>query len=596
MFFAIFLYFFVDFFIFIGYNIKNGGKMFKLSTYLKKYKFLVALGPFFKVLETITDILSPFLVALMIDKGVVNNDINYIITVGIIVIAMNLFGFACAVICQKCSALASQGIGRDIRSDMFRHINTYSHAEFDRFSTMSLTNRSVHDVHQVQHAIGMTIRQISRAPLLLIGCTIMAMIIDFQLSLSFLILIPILTLAIYFIMKKTSPIYSQAKQKLDNVSNVTRENLSGVRVVRAFNKQEYEKKRFLGANNQLTDSNIKVGNIGAVFQPLLMIVIMLCEVSIVWLGGFRVNDGFLTTGNIIAFINYFGFIASAIVVIARILLTYSKTGASMRRIREVFEIKNSLKEKSNPTPIDFTKTPKIEFKNVSFSYKQSKEVVKNLSFVLEPGQTLGIIGGTGAGKSSVINLIPRFYDASHGEVLINDINVKNYSIKELREYVGIVPQQNILFKGTIGENLRWRKENATDMELTKALQLAQALSFVKEYPDFLNHRVERGGTNFSGGQKQRLTIARALVGDPKILILDDSSSALDFATDAELKKAIYRNLKNLTVVMVTQRASAIKNADKIIVLDNGSVAGVGTHNQLMQTCEVYQEIYNSQNK
>lgn len=570
--------------------------MFKLGSYIGKYKKYAIIGPIFKLLEAATDIMQPFLVALMIDVGIVNNDSNYIISMGVLVILLNIFGFCFAVICQKCSALTAQGVGRDIRRDIFKHINTFSHNEFDRFSTMSLTNRSVHDVHQLQTAIGMTIRQVSRAPFLLIGSTIMAIIIDVQLSIIFLILIPILSVAIYFIMKKTSPLYFEAKTSLDHVSNVTRENLSGVRVVRAFNKQDYEKQRFKGVNKELTDVTIKVGNISAIFQPILTMVINFCVVAIIWFGGIRVDFGAITTGSIIAFINYFGYISTALVVIARILIAYTRTGASLRRIKEVFEVNNSLEEKAEPTEIDFDKTPSIEFKDVYFSYKNSKEVVKNLSFKLEPGQTLGIIGGTGSGKSSVVNLIPRFYDATRGEVYINGVNVKDYPIRKLRQYVGVVPQNNVLFKGTIGENMRWRKKDATDMEITKALGLAQALSFVKEYPDFLDHKVERGGTNFSGGQKQRLAIARALVGNPKILILDDSSSALDFATDAALKKAIYRNLKKLTTVIVSQRTSSIKNADIIIVMDNGKVAGIGKHEDLLLECPVYKEIYFSQNK
>ncbi len=570
--------------------------MFKLGKYLKSYTWLIIIGPLLKLLATLGGIVSPIIVAKMIDEGLGTGNSKLVIELGLIVVGITILALVLDIIAQKCSSIISEGVGRDIRKSMFRHINTYSHKEFDRFTTMSLTNRSVHDVDQVQTAISMTIRQITRAPFLLVGSIIMALIIDPQLSLIFVVVSPILFLVVFLIMKRNSPMYLKSKEALDEVSNVTRENLSGVRVVRAFNKQEFEEERFKKSNSKLLKYNLKIGNLGALLGPLLGLIINFAIVAIIWIGGIRVNIGGVSQGEIVAFINYFGQTSGALVSIARILLIYTRTGASMKRISEVFEVKNSVKETRKPVALDLTKPASIEFKNVSFAYLNTKNVVNNLSFSLKPGQTLGIIGGTGSGKSSVVNLIPRLYDVGAGEVLINGVNVKKYRTKDLRKYIGVVPQKAVLFKGTLAENMRWRDEHATDEEIIKALKTAQAYKFVSENPEFLKAKVERGGTNFSGGQKQRLTIARALVGEPKILILDDSSSALDFATDASLRKAIYKDLKGITTVIVSQRTNSIKNCDQIIVLENGNVVGTGKHAGLMRKCPVYKEIYDSQNK
>ncbi len=575
---------------------KKKQKAFKLTSYFGKYKGQMTFGPLFKFLEAISDILTPFLVSRILDVGIANSDRSYIIKYTILVIIINLLGFLFAIISQKCASVASKGIGRDIRGKMFRHINTFSHAEFDKFSTASLTNRTVNDVEQIQNAVGQTLRNITRAPFLLIGSTAMAMILDVKLSLVFVAIMPIIVAIVFTIMKKTMPYYTEAKVNLDAVTNVSRENLSGVRVVRAFNKQSHEKNRFDKVNNALLRSDTKVANISAVMQPLLSLVVNLAIVAIIWVGGIRVNAGGLSQGNIIAFISYFGQISVALVQISRLMIIYTRTGASINRINEVFEVKNSLREKENAISVSEDAKGEIEFKNVCFAYGNGKYVVNGLNLKIKSGETIGIIGGTGSGKSSVVNLIPRFYDTSTGEVLVNGVNVKDYRIKELRELVGIVPQNPMLFKGTIAENMRWRKEFATDQEIVKALKIAQAFDFVVEYPDFLQHKVERGGTNFSGGQKQRLTIARALVGNPKILILDDSASALDFATDAALRKAIARSYKDITTIIVSQRTNSIKHCDKIVVLDNGNIAGIGKHDKLLKSCDVYKEIFYSQNK
>ena len=570
--------------------------MFKLKNYLSKYKLYMILGPIFKALETASDIITPYLMAMVIDVGIANKDRVYIYTMCAIICGLNLLSFCFTVICQKCSSLAQMGICKDIRHDCFAHINTLSHAELDKFSTVTLTNRLVHDVDQIGTAVGMTIRNVARAPFLVIGSLIMVCLINVKLALVFLIMSPVILLIVLLIMKKNNPRYEELKVKLDNVTNVARDNLDSVRVVRAFNKQAYETKRFNQTNKDFTKTNMQIAKAAALLQPLIVLVVNFSVIAIIWFGGLEVRAGEITTGNLLAFINYLATISSALVIIARLIIVYTRTGASKKRIAEVFATKNTIFDAKNPSPLTYeTAEGKIEFKNVNFSYNSVKNVVNGLSITVGAGQILGIIGGTGSGKSSIVNLIPRFYDVTAGEVLIDDVNVKKIKLEELRKIVGIVPQNPVLFEGTLRENMQWRKGDATDEEIIKALKIAQAYDFVSELPDFLDHKVLRGGSNFSGGQRQRLTIARALVGNPKIIILDDSSSALDFATDAALRKAISTSLYDSTVVLVSQRATALMNADAIIVLDNGNIVGIGNHEKLLKSCQVYQEIYYSQN-
>lgn len=570
--------------------------MFKLKNYLGKYKLYMILGPIFKALETASDIITPFLMAMVIDTGIANNDRTYIYTMCGFICVLNLVSFCFTVICQKCSSLAQMGVCKDIRHDCFAHINTLSHAELDKFSTVTLTNRIVHDVDQIGVAVGMTIRNVARAPFLIIGSLIMVSIIEWRLALIFLVMSPIILLIVLSIMKRNNPRYVELKTKLDNVTNVARDNLDSVRVVRAFNKQAYETKRFDQTNKEFTKTNMSIAKAASLLQPLISVVVNFSIIAIIWFGSLEVNVGSITTGNLLAFINYLTTISAALVVIARLIIIYTRTGASIKRVSEVFATKNTIGDDKNPSPLTYeTAEGKIEFKNVNFSYNSVKNVVNGLSVTVGAGQILGIIGGTGSGKSSIVNLIPRFYDVSSGAVLIDDVNVKKIRLHELRKIVGIVPQNPVLFEGTLRDNMCWRKEDATDEEIIKALKIAQAYDFVRELPDFLDHKVLRGGSNFSGGQRQRLTIARALVGNPKIIILDDSSSALDFATDASLRKAISTSLYNSTVVIVSQRATALMNADKIIVLDNGNIMGIGSHEKLLKSCTVYQEIYYSQN-
>lgn len=571
--------------------------MFKLKNYLKPYSVHIILGLFFKGLEVASEIVTPYLMTKIIKIGINNADKPYIIKMTILLIVINSVAVLFALIAQKLAAIASKGVGKTIRKNMFTHINTLSHAELDKFDTTTLINRSVHDVSQIETAIGMTIRLITRAPILLIGSIVMSLIIDPKLSIVFIVALPIIILIIFLIMKKTSPLFDQTKVKLDKVTSVTRDNLGGIRVVRAFNKQPNETARFVASNKELTDINVKTIKISSALQPLLFLVINFAVVAIMYFGGIQVNIGDVDQADLIAFINYFSQISMALVIVARIIVAYTRTNSSIKRVAEVFNTKNTIFSPENPKHIDQLNMPNtVEFKNVYFSYNNSKNAVENLNLKVESGQVIGIIGGTGSGKSSIVNLIPRFYDATKGEVLINGENVKKYDLKELRRFVSVVPQNNVLFEGTLEENLRWRNEFATEDDLIFALKVAQAYEFVREKPDFLKTKVLRNGSNFSGGQKQRLCIARALVGGPRILILDDSSSALDFQTDFNLRKAIRTSLKDTTIFLVSQRANTLKHADNIIVMDNGKVVDIAKHDVLLERCEVYKEIYNSQNK
>lgn len=575
---------------------KNSIMKFKLTPYLKKYKWQMILGPFFKFLEAVTDLVTPILVALILDKGIPNQDTNYIFMIGGIVIAMNIVGFILAVVCQRLSAIAAYGIGRDMRRDVYAKITKLSSSEMDKYTTMSMTNRAVNDIGQIQNAIGTTIRNVARAPFLLVGSTVMAMFINIKLSLIFLAVIPVILLVFFLVMRKTNPLYLQTKANLDNVSNVTRENLSGNRVVRAFNKQQYEIDRFNTANQKWTDVNLRIGTYSALLQPLLRLIVNIAVIIVVWIGGIQVNIGGLTQGQIISFINYLTQISGSLVKIAKIIIIYVRTGASIKRVAEIYALEPSIISKQNANVLSLDDVPQIEFKDVSFSYNGIKNAIKDLSLTIQAGETIGIIGGTGSGKSTLVNLLPRFYDVTKGEILINGKNIKSYDIESLRNYVSIVPQNPTLFSGTIESNLRFRKSDASPEELTKALIVSQSYGFVSEKPNGIKSNVERGGRNFSGGQRQRLTIARAIVGNPKILILDDSSSALDFQTDYELRKALKTTLKTTTKIYVSQRTNSIKQADKIVVLDNGNVVGIGTHDYLLQNCDVYKEIYDSQNR
>ena len=555
-------------------------------------------APLLKFFETVTDIVIPLLVANMIDIGVKNHDVKYIAIWGSVVVALNIIGIVSAILCAKLTSKACSGVSYQMRKGLYEHINTLSHAELDKFGTASLNNRMTHDVSRIETALGMFLRTVMRTPFLIIGSTVMAMIIDIKLSLLFLVVAPLILLVVFLILKKTEPLYDKTQKDLDKVSEITRENLQGARVIRAFNKQDYEEERFATASKKLRKSAVKVVSISSLMTPITGTIINFAIIAVMWFGGLQVNIGNLSQGQIIAFVNYLLQISAALVSLANLIIAFIKAFNCANRINEVFETKPSVVETNkNEIIIDVNKdVPKIEFKNVSFSYSNSsKTAVKNLSFKAYAGDTIGIIGGTGSGKSSVINLIPRFYDATSGKILIDGIDVKDYSFAQLRGKIGIVPQKAVLFKGTLKENLLWRKKDASIEEIQKALKVSQSEEFVKELPDKFNFKVQAGGKNLSGGQRQRLTIARATVGDPEILILDDSASALDFATDATLRKALKDEI-NSTVILVSQRANTVRNANLIIVMENGNIVGMGTHKELMENCSVYQEIYSSQTK
>lgn len=571
--------------------------MFKLIPYLKDFKKECFLGPLFKLLEAILELIVPLVMAKIIDIGVKSYDTSYIIKMGILIIILGIVGLGSALVCQYFAAKASQGFGTKLRNELFHHINSLSHSEIDNIGTPSLITRIINDVNQLQVAVAMAIRLGVRAPFIILGSAIMAMFINLKLSIIFFLSIPLIVLTLYLVMGKAVPLYRVIQKKLDKISLITRENLDGVRVVRAFSKQEVEKNRFNIAALDHSNTAIKVGKLSALLNPLTFMIMNFSIAFIVWFGGIGVNNGNFTQGEIIAFVNYMTQILLTLIVVANLVIIFTKASASATRVNEVLDTKSSIKEASSSTTVQATNNSSkiIEFKNVSFSYNNSKQYsLENISLSINKGETIGIIGGTGAGKSTLVNLMPRFYESTEGEIFINGENIKNYSIKDLRNLFGIVPQKAVLFTGSLRENMKWANKNASDEEILMALDIAQCSDFVSNLKDGLDTAVLQGGKNFSGGQKQRLTIARALVGSPKIIILDDSSSALDFATDLKLRQALNTHAKEITTIIVSQRASSIKNADKIVVLDDGKLAGIGTHEELLENSEVYKEICFSQ--
>lgn len=568
--------------------------MFKLLPYLKNYKKQVIIGPIFKLLEAIFELMVPLVMAKIIDIGVKNGDYGYVVKSGFTLLILGFLGLFCALVCQYSAAKASQGFGTDLRNDLFSHINSLSHSEIDMVGTSSLITRLTNDVNQLQLAVAMFIRLAFRAPFIIIGSAVMAMTLDLKLSIVFLFAIPLISLTLFWVMSKSIPFYSNIQKKLDKISLITEENLEGARVIRAFSKEENEKKRFFDASDDFTIASINVSKISALLNPLTSIIMNFAIVAILWYGGYRVNIGALTQGQIIAFVNYMTQISLTLVVFANLVVIFTKAFASGERVQEILEIHSSITDK-NAKISPVSNAPKVEFKNVSFSYKGSnKNSLSNANIKVNTGETIGIIGGTGSGKSTLINLIPRFYDVTEGEVLVDGVNVKDYNLNSLRDKIGIVPQKAALFSGSLRENMTLGNKNASDEEIKKAFDIAQASEFVSSLSEGLDTVILQGGKNLSGGQKQRLTIARALVKNPEILILDDSASALDFATDAKLRKAIKEETKNMTVFIISQRATSIKNADKIIVLDNGNIVGIGSHNELLKNCKVYKEICLSQ--
>ncbi len=538
------------------------------------------------------------LVAKIIDVGVTTGDISFIIKVGIIILVSNIVGFGFSVISQKCSAITSVGVATDIRYDLFKKISTFSHSELDKFGTASLVNRLTNDIMQVENAVSIVMRLMIRVPFLLIGAFVLSLIINIKTSLIFLVLIPIMTIILIIYMKKTTPYFKIMRTKLDKITKITKENLSGTRVIRAFNKQSDEQKRFEYSSEDYTKTSIKVSKISALLNPLIYLIVDAATIALLYIAGIEINIGGMTQGDIIALIDYVAIITISLLLLSQIIVMLVRTVASLHRIDEMRKTIPSITEPVNGKEFKRLIYENIlEFKDVCFNYSmdsKEKSFIKNLSFELKPKQTLGIIGGTGSGKTTIANLISRFYDVTSGEVLFKAKNVKEFTIKQLRKEISIVQQRSVLFSGSLRDNMKLRDENATDEQIVDALKISQAWQFVCEWPNKLDYQIMAGGKNVSGGQMQRLTIARALINNPDLLILDDSSSALDFMTDSKLRKA----LKSLdtTLVLISQRATSIKNADLIIVLDNGDVVGMGKHNDLMKNCEIYREIYDSQAK
>lgn len=569
--------------------------MFRLAKrYLTAFKKEVIIGQTAKFIEAVFEVLVPLIMANIIDKGINGGEGKpYIYKMGGLLVLLGILGLCFALICQYLASKASQGVGTVMRNDMFRHINSLSHAELDRIGTSSLITRLTNDINQVQTAVAMYIRLVVRAPFIVIGSAIMAISVDRKLSLVFLVVIPLVVLILYLVMSRSIKYYKVIQKKLDRISLVTREGLSGVRVIRAFSRQDTEQHRFDEANDEYLRISLNVGKLSALLNPLTYAVLNLAIAAIVWFGGFRVQIGGLTQGEVIAFVNYMTQISLALVVVANLVVLFTKAAASASRINEILDIEPSVK--NGEYSGEGEGSTAVKFDNVSFSYnKNGENALENISFTAEKGETIGIIGGTGSGKSTLVNLIPRFYDCTEGTIEIDGVKIADYDTKSLRGRIGTVPQKAVLFSGTIAENMRWGKSDATEEEIRSALDIAQASEFVNKLENGLETHISQGGKNLSGGQKQRMTIARALVSKPEILILDDSASALDFATDAALRKAIAQSTNKMTVFIVSQRANSIRYADKIIVLDDGKQAGMGTHKELLESCDVYREICYSQ--
>ena len=563
----------------------------KLVKYLKKYKKNVILGPIFKLTEAVFELIVPLVMAQIIDVGIANKDSGYIWKMGGVLVLLGVCGLGFALICQYVASVASQGFGTELRRELYHHINTLSHKEVDEFGTPSLITRLTSDINQLQVAVAMLIRLVVRAPFLVIGSTIMAFMIDAKLALIFVLVIPLVAVVMWLVTTRTIPFFKSIQKKLDKTSLITRENLVGARAVRAFSKQEYEQERFKDNAEDIEKAAVRAGKISALLSPVNAIILNLAIVAIIWFGGLSVNVGDLTQGQVIALVNYMNQILLALVVVANLVVIFTKSAACAARVNEVLDTKPSIEGKETTKGNVDPSAPAVRFDKVSFSYHDNSEyALEDISFTAGKGQTIGIIGGTGSGKSTLVNLIPRFYDTSKGAVSVCGTDVRNYNLGDLRKKIAVVPQKAVLFSGTIRENMKWGGDNITDEQIWRALKISQAYEFVERLDKGLDHEILQGGKNLSGGQKQRLTIARAIAADPEILILDDSASALDFATDAKLRTAIKENCTNMTVFLISQRANTVKNADRIIVLDDGKMVGTGTHKELLQTCTDYCQI------
>ena len=574
-----------------------------LLAYLKGYKKESILAPLFKMLEASFELFVPLVMAAIIDVGIANQDKPYIVKMCFVLIALGIIGLVCSITAQYFAAKAATGVGTGIRHGLFEHIQKFTFTEMDQLGTSTLITRMTSDINQIQSGVNLVLRLFLRSPFIVFGAMIMAFTVDVKAALVFVVTIPLLSLIVFGIMLVTMPMYKKVQADLDQVLLATRENLTGARVIRAFNKEEDETKRFKNANQILTDAQKYVGRISGMMNPLTYIIVNGAIIALIYVGAVRVDIGDLTQGQVVALINYMSQILVELVKLANLIISVTKAAACLNRVESVLAVKPDMNEgdvrwKSNSSEADRdlkNKIPVVEFSHVSLTYKGTSDTsLSDINFCAEKGQTIGIIGGTGSGKSSLVNLIPRFYDATDGTVKINGRDIKEYQTENLREHIGVVLQKAVLFKGSIADNLRWGKEDATEQEMYEALDISQAREFVDTKQGGLEFQIEQGGRNLSGGQKQRMTIARALVRKPEILILDDSASALDFATDAALRKSIKEMKNQPTVFIVSQRAASIQYADQIIVLDDGAMAGIGTHEELLKDCPVYQEIYYSQ--
>lgn len=571
--------------------------MSNLYPYLRKYKKHLILGPIFKLLEAIFELIVPFVMAELIDNGINGNNKTYIWQMGGVLVLLAVVGLASALFCQYVASRCSQGFGTELRNVLFYHINNLSMSNSDEYGVSSMVTRFNSDINQVQLGVAMLIRLAIRAPFLVIGATVSAIILKPSMCWIFLITAPLVALVLWLIMSKTLPVYTKNQKKLDKITSIAREDLNGMRVVRAFTEQEREQKRFEDSTQAYAKSVIAIGRVSALLNPLSFVIINVAIVGLLLIGGNKINTGNLTQGELIAFINYMTQISLALVALANMMVLFSKSWASAKRVSELLATKPAITDEGNEEAVAVEGAPAISFKDVSFAYGNGSPTLKGLSIDIQKGETIGIIGGTGSGKSTLINLLPRFYDVSQGALEIDGVDVKKYPLKQLRSKIGLVPQQAMLFSGTIRSNMQWKKKDASEDEIISALKIAQAYDFVMQKSEGLDAPVQQKGKNFSGGQRQRLSIARALVGNPQIVILDDSMSALDFATDLALRKALNENLpKDTTKIIISQRATSIKYADKIIVLDKGDVVGIDTHDNLLQSCKIYKEIYDSQQK
>lgn len=578
--------------------------MFKIFKFLKDHKLQAVLAPLFKMLEALFELFVPLVVASMIDNGIKIGDLSHTFKMGGVLVALAVVGLTFSVTAQYFSAVAAIGVGRSLRLELFKHIEGLSYKEIDKTGASTLITRMTSDVNQVQTGVNMMLRLFLRSPFVVFGAVIMAFTVDVRTALIFCIVLPLLVIVVCGVTYGSLPLYKKVQTKMDRVTLLTRESLVGVRVVRAFNRQKQEMADFGDAAESLRAEQMRVGRLSSFMNPVTLVIVNLGIAAIIYKGGFRVEEGSLTQGQIVALVNYMSQILVELVKLANLIITMTKSVACANRVNDILNLKSSIEFRemvegkdgnSKSTSTAETSVPRVEFRNVALNYNDSGDnSLDEISFSAMPGDTIGIIGGTGSGKSSLVNLIPRFYDATSGEVYVDGKDVKELGKEELRCKIGVVPQKAVLFKGTVAENVRWGKINASDEEVREALQAAQALGFIEEKEGGIDFKLNQGARNLSGGQKQRVTVARALVRHPEILILDDSSSALDYATDAAMRSAIKKYSEGMTVFMVSQRASSIMHADKIIVLDDGRIAGIGTHDELLESCEIYREICHSQ--